>query len=206
METHEMSRQNAKEDIARAALATFAKVGVDAATTRVIAREAGVSEGAIYRHFPSKDALASELFMGVHRRLVGVIQTAAMNVPATSKGGLIGAQIDAIVDAYCKQADDDWLLFSFHLVSLHHFLASWREEEANPVSVVREVFEAAIERGELPPQDPELLAGMALGVVTQTAQNLAYGRLEGPLSRYAPAFKTAIRAIVTVPQTNGKVQ
>ncbi|HSK41787.1 MAG TPA: helix-turn-helix domain-containing protein, partial [Arenibaculum sp.] len=60
---------SAKPRIERAALEVFVRAGVDAATTRAIAAQAGCSEGALYRHWKSKDELALSLFMGVHRRL-----------------------------------------------------------------------------------------------------------------------------------------
>ena len=49
---------SAKPRIERAALEVFVRDGVDAATTKAIAAQAGVSEGAIYRHWRSKDELA----------------------------------------------------------------------------------------------------------------------------------------------------
>src|SRR5262245_43102503 len=45
-----------------AALACFAGLGYDATRVRHIAERAGVTEGALYRHFPSKEALAQELY------------------------------------------------------------------------------------------------------------------------------------------------
>lgn len=47
--------------ILRAALKLFVKKGIDG-TTREIADKAGVSEGALYRHFKSKNDLAWHLF------------------------------------------------------------------------------------------------------------------------------------------------
>ena len=44
----------AKARIERAALGLFCARGVDAVTTREIAAASGVSEGALYRHYPSK--------------------------------------------------------------------------------------------------------------------------------------------------------
>src|SRR5258708_35452618 len=35
----------------------FARKGLDGATTRELAREAGVSEALLYKHYPSKEAL-----------------------------------------------------------------------------------------------------------------------------------------------------
>ena len=67
---------SAKQKIDEAAVRLFARDGFDAATTKQIALAAGVSEGAIYRHYRSKDELAISLFMGVHRRLSQMVAEA----------------------------------------------------------------------------------------------------------------------------------
>jgi AcrR family transcriptional regulator len=46
-----------KEQILQTALRLFAAQGYDATPTSQIAREAGVSEGGMFRHFPNKEAL-----------------------------------------------------------------------------------------------------------------------------------------------------
>src|SRR3546814_17062489 len=51
-----------RQRIERAAVVLFASKGVDATTTKEIAAAVGISEGAIYRHFKSKDELVWHLF------------------------------------------------------------------------------------------------------------------------------------------------
>jgi AcrR family transcriptional regulator len=158
---------SAKPRIERAALEVFVRDGVDAATTRAIATEAGVSEGALYRHYRSKDELAITLFMTVHRRLSGLIEESA----ASATG--IKAKAAAIVQAYCQ------------------------EDGRDPVSVVETVIKQAMISAELPPADPRVLAAMAIGVITQTAQNKAYGRIgDDPLSAHALLMTAAVQAVL----------
>jgi AcrR family transcriptional regulator len=185
-----MAAADTRTLIERAALTLFVREGYDAATTRAIAAEAGISEGAIYRHFPSKEALAGALFLGIHRRLTDVIAGAAAGVDG------IDAKVSAAVGAYCAAADEDWLLYTFHLLNLHRFLPLWTETGADPVTAVERIVADAIAAGEVPPGDPALLAAMALGVVTQTAQNIAYGRVSPPLGAHAGAFAAAIVAVL----------
>lgn len=175
--------------IERAALEEFARVGVDAATTRAIAAGAGVSEGALYRHFPSKEAIAQSLFAGIHERLARLVRE------TSATGVSIDEQARAIVDAYCRTADADWTLFAFHLLSTAHFLPTPPGAD-NPVAAAEDVIAAAMARGEIPERDAALVAAMALGVVLQTALVIIYGRLEGPLSAYAPALARSVIAVL----------
>jgi len=182
--------RNARPKIERAALKLFVEEGVSSATTRDIADEAGVSEGALYRHYKGKDELAQSLFMATHNRLGEMVMTAAMTE------GNLEAKVRAIVTAYCTLADEDWLLFSFHLVSLHRFLPQDTKRDDDPVSITETIIKALITEGEIPEGDPALLAAMALGVVLQAGENKVYGRLPGPFSDHIDAFTRAIVAIL----------
>jgi AcrR family transcriptional regulator len=179
-----------KERIEAAALGLFVRVGVDAATTREIAAEAGISEGALYRHYRSKDALAVALFMSVHRRLAELVEEAAAGERD------IRAKAAAIVAAYCQVADENWTLFTFHMLSINRFIPYYQEDGRDPVSVVEKLLKQAMITVEIPPADPSVLASMVIGVVLQTAQNKAYRRIEAPLSAHAPAMTKAVQAIL----------
>jgi len=185
METHPV-----KDRIDAAATQLFVHMGVDASTTRLIAKAAGISEGAIYRHYRSKDELALGLFMTTHRRLSGLIEAAA--------GGEHGirAKAHAIVRAYCQAADEDWPRFTFHMLSIHRFLPFYQEDGRDPVSMVEKVLKLAMIEAEIPPADPRVLASMAIGVIVQTAQNKAYGRFEAPLSAHAALMGAAVEAVL----------
>lgn len=178
-----------RERIETAALALFVGRGVDAATTREIAAAAGVSEGAIYRHFDSKDELAAEMFLKIHTRLATLIREAARE-----KRG-IAEQTAAIIDAYCATADEDFPLFTFHLLYTHRFLPT-PEGVDNPVDAVEDIVSAAMKRREIVKGDPAFIAGLALGLVLQTALQIHYGRLERPLSQYASDLVAATLAIM----------
>lgn len=182
--------KDTKQRIARAALELFVIDGFDVATTRQIAARCNLSEGAIYRHYASKDDIARDLFLSIHSRLTALVGQAAAGTST------IDEAVRAIIIAYCRVADEDWTLYSFHLLQLHRFLGYWKDEDGDPVSAIAAIVKSAMDMGQLPPGNPELLAGMALGVVTQVAQNKAYGRLDAQLSELAPAFTIAILAIL----------
>ncbi len=58
-----MSRRDPKQVILDAAMATFAELGFERATTGHILARAGVSNGALFHHFPTKDAIAEALYL-----------------------------------------------------------------------------------------------------------------------------------------------
>ena len=182
---------SAKPLIERAALVIFVRDGVDAATTRAIATQAGVSEGALYRHYKSKDELATTLFMVPHRRLSSLVEF------GLARASGIRAKAAAVVRAYCQVADEDWLIFTYHLTQIHRFIPYYREDGRDPVTVVEKAIAQAIDDLELPPADPRVLAAMAIGVITQTAQNKAYNRLgKDLLSAHAPLLTSAVQAVL----------
>jgi AcrR family transcriptional regulator len=56
-----LTGEQRKRAIVEAALPLFAEKGFEATTTKELARAAGVSEPLIYKHFPSKEALYSQI-------------------------------------------------------------------------------------------------------------------------------------------------
>lgn len=182
--------RNARPKIERAALELFTRDGVDASTTRGIADVAGVSEGALYRHYKGKDELALALFLETHNHL-GTMMMAAFADPGT-----IEDKVRRAVAAYCAFADEDWLSFSYHLVSLNRYLPHDTRRDDDPVSVVETLIQHFMDASEIPKGDPAILAAMSLGIVMQSGLNKIYSRLPGPFSQHVDTFTRAIMAIL----------
>ena len=164
-----------KSRIARSALELFVSQGVAETTTKDIASRAQISEGGIYRHFESKEELAWQLFRTHYLALGRALQSAA------GAETTIRDKAHAITRCYCQMADEDWTLFSYHLLTLHHQLPRLEGLQPNPVDVVEGVISDAMRQGEIPSRPVKVLAAMALGVVLQTAVNKIYGRINMPL-------------------------
>lgn len=182
--------RNARPKIERAALELFIRDGVDAATTRRIADGAGVSEGALYRHYKGKDELALALFMETHNHLGGMLMEAFV------APGSLEERVGRAVSAYCEFADEDWLSFSYHLVSLNRFLPHDTKRDDDPVSIIEALIEQLMSTGEIPDGDSAILAAMSLGVVMQSGLNKIYNRLPGPFSQHVETFTRTIMAIL----------
>lgn len=182
-----------KAKIERAALHLFADHGVDGVSTKQIAAAAGISEGAIYRHFSGKEELARSMMRAIHDRLTELIRIADCN-----QDGL-EAKIQFIVTHYCRIADEDWDLFQYHILHLHHFPKLTDGPDDSPIGAAANLLQKSMDAGEIDPVDPYILAAMALGVVTQAAQAKVFGFIEGPLAARTDLFSKRVMAVLTAP-------
>ncbi|MDF1502229.1 TetR/AcrR family transcriptional regulator [Roseisolibacter sp. H3M3-2] len=80
----ERLRVESRDRIERAALRVFAERGLEAATVREIAREAGVSQGLLYNYYPGKQELLAALF---RRGMRDVDASLAAGAPDAAAGG-----------------------------------------------------------------------------------------------------------------------
>jgi AcrR family transcriptional regulator len=177
--------------IEAAALTLFAERGVDGVSVRDIAQRVGVTEGALYRHFPSKDELARALFLSRYGRLAREIEAIRAERPD------FAGRLEALVGMFAEAFDQDPAGFAYVLVSQHEHL---RDLEAaspdNAVEALGRVFSDAMAAGEIPQGDVALVTALALGLVVQPAIFRIYGRLDRPPSAYAEEVTRAIRRAV----------
>ncbi|MEE2567213.1 TetR/AcrR family transcriptional regulator [Hyphobacterium marinum] len=176
--------------IERAALKLFAQGGIDGVSIKDIAGACGLSDGAMYRHFESKEALARTLFEAIHARLLGLLK-ASITPNASLK-----ETVQAVVTAYCELAEDDPAQFAYHLTQRNTFLARSGDGGSDPSALLARRVRLAMESGDIPKGDPELKTAMALGVVMQAGEYRLYGRIVSPLTDHAATFTRAILAVL----------
>jgi len=181
-----------RERIIQGALRLFAEKGVDATSIRDIASSAAISEPAIYRHFRSKEDLVWEIFWSGYRDLGALLGS------IEAKGGL-RERLTVMVETICALFDRDQALFRFLLLTQHGQLGKITEREKSPVQVLHNQLAAAIEAGALPPQNAELATSTVFGIVLQAATFRIYGRLDQPLSHYAPSLAARCWAALNAP-------
>jgi AcrR family transcriptional regulator len=171
--------EQTRQRIIQGALRLFAEKGVDATSIRDIASSAAISEPAIYRHFKSKEDLVWEIFWSGYRGLGETLR-------AVEASGGLRERLAAMVGTICGLFDRDPALFRFLLLTQHGQLGKITEREHSPVQVLHDQLAAAIHAGALPQQDAELATSTVFGIVLQAATFRVYGRLDQPLSHYAP--------------------
>ena len=185
--------KDTKGRIEAAALQLFVDKGVAETSIRDIAAAVGFSDGALYRHYASKDELVWTLFRGSFedyaRRLEGL---------AAAQSGSRG-KIAAMVRGFCELFDKDSRLFRFLLLVQHGQLDRITPTMANPVETVRGVIAAGMARGEIPARNPDLATAMVMGIILQTATFKVYGRIQESLGALAGTLAQACWKTLGVP-------
>jgi AcrR family transcriptional regulator len=166
---------NTRERIEQAAIHLFASRGISETSVRDITRAVGISEGALYRHFESKDDLVWQTFESNYVAFAQELEALASK-PLRAKDKLA-----AMIRGFCRAHDDNPVLFNFLVFVQHGQLSKLPADAPTPVTVMRRVLSDAIEAGEIPQQDPDLATALALGAVLQPATFAAYGRIDSKL-------------------------
>jgi AcrR family transcriptional regulator len=159
-----------RERLLAAAREVLEQGGYAGASVAAIAERAGLSAGALYRHFPSKAELFVEVFRAAAEGELAALHAAASQAESHA------ARLEAVVTGYARRA-------------LHNRRLAWAlvYEPVDPlVDAERLVYRRSycrgmagllrrgIEAGEFPEQNPELSAAALVGIIAET--------LVGPLS------------------------
>ena len=188
-----------KHRIEAAAIELFAKQGVDGTAVRDIAQAAGVADGALYRHYRSKDELCRQLFARHYEELGRLFEAEGAKHPH------IAGKLSAIIHAVYHLFDTDRALFTFILLTQHDHLPGIGELPATPVDAVCEIIAEAAAKGEIAQTDPAETAAMLFGLALQPAIFTIYGRLNSPLTpRGHKVAEACCRVLgITAEQTEG---
>ncbi len=168
-----------------AACRAFASTGYHGTSVDDVAREAGVSKGAVYVHFPSKEELFLALLDDAAATLVERV-TAAI---ADARGGR--AKVEAALAAALGTFEDHEPLTRLFLVEsagaspvVEH---RRRELRAAITDLVRSYLDEAVADGDIPPQDTGLAAAAWMGAVSEVVSRWLNDRGR-PLRQAVPAL------------------
>lgn len=164
-----LAHEGKKGDLLKASLDLFAERGYDAVSVRDIAKEAGVSEAALYKHFSGKEDMALYIF-------TAIIQDYTQRLMIVEAGN--GSSIDKL----CRIVDVTYDLYHeypaeirFALLSQYQF---WNlvAEADKPHFVIRKILEAGMSRGEIPTQDVYFWIAVYSGIILQPLAQYPYFR------------------------------
>jgi AcrR family transcriptional regulator len=186
-----MRASGVKEKVDRAAVALFATAGVDGVSIAEIAASAGVSQGALYRHYPSKEDLAWCLFADAYLRTGAELD--ALRAAQVD----FAARVAAMVAHFCALYDRDPALFRFMLIAQHGMLPRLGHTQRTPIEVLADTVAEAVAAKDITPVDSQAAAAAIIGIVLQTAVFHVYGRLAGALAPRAAGLADAAIAAVS---------
>jgi AcrR family transcriptional regulator len=181
----------ARAPLRQAALRLFVEQGFHATGIRDIARAAGVSEAALYRHWSGKDELALDLFTEHLGEVTTLLDLAIGSRPPAQA---VAAATRACLDLY----DREPLVFRFVLMVEHDLARRLPADRRMPQDVIADLARAAAAAGGVK-EDPGRLSAFLIGLFLQTASYALYGRLPGPLASHADAVAAAALRVLGLP-------
>jgi AcrR family transcriptional regulator len=147
----------------------FGRDGFAATSVDEIAREARLTTGALYHHFPNKTALFEAVFEAVHADLLEASLQAAIG--ATDEVELLTRGFDAFFDAVLEPDVQRIIILDAPAVL---GLARFTElDEQYAFAAITSALRAATVSGRLRVDDPETLARLLLGSMTRGAMLIA---------------------------------
>lgn len=147
----------------------FGRDGFAATSVEDLAKDARVTTGALYHHFPTKTALFETVFLEVHGELLA--ESAAAAEGSADLVDVLVSGFDAFLDAVLQPEVQQIVVTDAPAVL---GLARFTElDERDAFSEILFVVLGAIDAGQLEVQEPEILARLLLGALTRGAMLIA---------------------------------
>lgn len=145
--------------IMRAAVRLFVEKGIDGTTTKAIAAKSGVSEGALYRHFKSKEDLAYHLF-AVHVNDF-TLDLASRVAEVKEFRQKLRVYITTCFEAFETERD----LFTYLILSEHRELDRFPSTFKHPGHVALDLVTTGQKAGVFRQADPYIGASILVGSI-----------------------------------------
>jgi AcrR family transcriptional regulator len=153
-----------------AAIGLLGERGYGACSIAAVAARAGIASGTVYNHFGSKSELIAEVFRTVVSREVEQVQAAA-----SGPDGVTG-RVVAVVETFAGRAlKAPRLAYALLAEPVDPAVDALRLEFRTAFrDVLADLITAAVAGGELPPQEPAVVAAALVGAIAEA--------MVGPLS------------------------
>jgi len=180
-----MMATTTKERLTAAALRLAAEHGINGASVRRIAKAAGVTEGALYRHFKSKDDLWREIYTQfvseIIREKEHLIQR---NLPARQS---IHEWVRLTYDFFDSQPDAFTYVLLMPTSVAAHLGEVYNEQGKLFIRLIRNFQQS----GQIRSMDPELALSHFSGILLNVPRLINEGVLPGPATRYVEEVSDA---------------
>jgi AcrR family transcriptional regulator len=186
---------NKRDELTTAALRLFAEKGIRGTSVRDIADAAGVTEGALYRHFAGKDMLAQSLFAECARMLYEHLDGAVSDVSGASQ------QLCALARGFLEFADTQPEAYEYVMARHHESVGELPADQPLPKDVFVRVIEQGVTGGELRPLDHQLGAAMMIGLLVRTVFFMQRGLIDMTPENITAEVCGAVQRIFLTRQT-----
>ena len=184
----------AKQRILEEALRLFAERGLASTSVRDIASATGYTNPALYKHFETKEALASTLFECCYREQLARVDA------AVKQGQGFDTRFHAFLVAFAKMFDDHPHAVIFTSDSLATLWPQMPEslKARTMITVTRELLQQGRREGLVAKDaDLSLQINLVVGMLNQLTRQLYLGALDGPASKLVKKTERILRAGLT---------
>lgn len=181
-----MSKVATRDRILQAALAVFARKGYHRAAVDDIVQASGTSKGAVYHHFPNKEALFLALVDEFALRLAEAIARAV----AASHGALgkVEAALRAGLETFAGHRELARILLLESVSLGPAYQAKRAEVHGRFAALIRGYLDQAVSEGAIEPLDTEVATLAWLGAVNEVVIQWLHGSEPDLLARAVPAL------------------
>jgi AcrR family transcriptional regulator len=156
----ERERQRGKMVILAAAAELFAQFGYEGTSMKQIAERAELSVGKLYTHFKGKEEIFRELLEAYIKELHSMGDRACN--PHDPPLKQLRCRLEAAIEHFKKNIN---LVLIYHNENPLKLKGIIKKEVRNNREIVADLISRAIARGDIPPEDPHVLAALVIGAV-----------------------------------------
>lgn len=186
-------RPSRKNDIIAAAIQELARHGVNGSTVRRIAAAAGVTEGAIYRHFASKEELCDEAYSRV------VAEMAEQKKEILESNDPVVEKLHNWVLVTYEYFDLYPEAFSYVLLTTHNFSPALHEIATRQGRLLMKLMENVVAAGDKPDRSAQVAWSYFTGVMLNIPRSINESILQGPAVQYVDDVMVAVGRIFGLP-------
>jgi len=185
-------RRSTRESLKDAAIRLGVRDGIDGASIRTIAREVGITEGAVYKHFTNKDELIRSAY-------TGIVEEMARDKSVLVKTDLpFEHAVRAWVKLTYQYFDANSEAFSYVLLMPHRMAETLGEVYTKQGRLFRAFIVRAMQNNQIRTMDPDLGVALFTGLVLNIPRLINDGSLNAPASAYADEIADAVLRVFSI--------
>jgi len=186
-------RRNTKNQLIHAFIRLAAEKGASHATTSAIAREAGITEGAIYRHYASKE----ELRWAAYKHTVQSMASQKQHLVTSDQP--IQERIYSWIELTFAYYDHQPEAFTYVLLTPHRTFIDHSDDEILTCQgkMFMAMISQALEHGELRPISPQLALCYFTGLILNVPRLINDQALPGPALTYVDGVADAVWRVLS---------